>query len=108
MAGRRNKVTARFVDIADLAREAHYAAKAADEHVVRAEHVRKALSSKMERHNLIETRIREMIEKGRCWWMCRASASAGKRAKRAGDWRIFVRQAGADYGDGGVGKIRPH
>src|SRR3989449_7885312 len=64
MAGRRNKVTARFVDIADLAREAHYAAKAADEHVVRAEHVRKALSSKMERHNLIETRIREMIEEG--------------------------------------------
>src|SRR5438477_734145 len=63
-AGRRNKVTARFVDIADLAREAHYAAKAADEHVVRAEHVRKALSSKMERHNLIETRIREMIEEG--------------------------------------------
>src|SRR5690349_19517971 len=64
MAGRRNKVTARFVDIADLAREAHYAAKAVDEHVVRAEHVRKALSSKMERHNLIETRIREMIEEG--------------------------------------------
>jgi len=64
MAGRRNKVTARFVDIADLAREAHYAAKAVDEHVVRAEHVRKALSSKMERHNLIETRIREMIEDG--------------------------------------------
>src|SRR6266850_2197855 len=43
-AGRRNKVTARFIDIADLARE--------------------ALSSKMERHNLIETRIREMIEEG--------------------------------------------
>ena len=43
MAGRRNKVTARFVDIADLAREANYAAKAANEHVVRAEHVRTAL-----------------------------------------------------------------
>src|SRR5215471_7818443 len=64
MAGRRNKVTARFVDIADLAREANYAAKAANEHVVRAEHVRMALGSKMERHNLIETRIREMIEEG--------------------------------------------
>jgi len=64
MAGRRNKVTARFVDIADLAREANYAAKAANEHVVRAEHVRTALGSKMERHNLIETRIREMIEEG--------------------------------------------
>jgi ATP-dependent Lon protease len=63
-AGRRNKVTARFVDIADLAREAHYAAAAAGETVVRAAHVRNALASKMERHNLIETRIREMIEEG--------------------------------------------
>src|ERR1700687_3795935 len=61
-AGRLNKVTARFVDIADLAREAHYAAAAAGENVVRAAHVRLALSAKMERHNLIETRIREMIE----------------------------------------------
>jgi predicted ATP-dependent protease len=63
-AGRRNKVTARFIDIADLAREAHYAAAAAGESVVRAAHVRGALSSKMERHNLIETRIREMIQEG--------------------------------------------
>jgi len=63
-AGRRNKVTARFVDIADLAREAHYAAAAAQENVVRAAHVRAAIASKIERHNLIETRIREMIEEG--------------------------------------------
>src|SRR5271168_3165618 len=63
-AGRRNKVTARFVDIADLAREAHYAAADAGESVVRAAHVSAALTSKMERHNLIETRIREMIEEG--------------------------------------------
>jgi predicted ATP-dependent protease len=63
-AGRRNKVTARFVDIADLAREAHYAAVAAQENVVRAAHVRTAIASKIERHNLIETRIREMIEDG--------------------------------------------
>ncbi len=63
-AGRRNKVTARFVDIADLAREAHYTAAATGENVVRAAHVRAAIASKMERHNLIETRIREMIEEG--------------------------------------------
>jgi lon-related putative ATP-dependent protease len=63
-AGRRNKVTARFVDIADLAREAHYAAAATGENVVRAAHVRSAIAAKMERHNLIETRIREMIEEG--------------------------------------------
>src|ERR1700724_947357 len=63
-AGRRNKVTARFVDMADLPREAHYAAMAAGETVVRAAHVRSALASKVERHNLIETRVREMIEEG--------------------------------------------
>jgi predicted ATP-dependent protease len=63
-AGRRNKVTARFVDIADLAREAHYAAVGVGENVVRAAHVRAAIASKVERHNLIETRIREMIEEG--------------------------------------------
>ncbi len=63
-AGRRNKVTARFVDIADLAREAHYAAAATGENVVRAAHVRAAIASKVERHNLIETRIREMMEEG--------------------------------------------
>jgi predicted ATP-dependent protease len=63
-AGRRNKVTARFVDIADLAREAHYSAAATGETMVRGHHVRLALFSKIERHNLIETRIREMIEEG--------------------------------------------
>jgi ATP-dependent Lon protease len=63
-AGRRNKVTARFVDIADIAREANYEANACGETVVRAAHVRKALDSKIERHNLVETRIREMIEEG--------------------------------------------
>ncbi len=63
-AGRRTKVTARFVDIADLAREASYAARAESESRVRADHVRSALASKVERHNLIETRIREMIDEG--------------------------------------------
>src|SRR5579862_7519776 len=58
------RLTARFVDIADIAREANYEATEAGESVVRAAHVRKALQSKVERHNLIETRIREMIEEG--------------------------------------------
>ena len=63
-AGRRNKVTARFVDIADLAREASYAARGAGQAQVRAAHVRGAFELKVERHNLIETRIREMIDEG--------------------------------------------
>jgi predicted ATP-dependent protease len=64
LAGRRNKVTTRFVDIADLAREACYAAGEAGESPVNARHVRLALDSKVARHNLVETRIREMIEEG--------------------------------------------
>jgi len=61
-AGRRNKVTARFNDLADLAREACYIA--AGESPVNAGHVRAAIEAKIERHNLIETKIREMIEQG--------------------------------------------
>jgi ATP-dependent Lon protease len=63
-AGRRNRVTSRFVDIADLAREACYAAREEKAGLVTAQHVRAALESKIERHNLIETKIREMIDEG--------------------------------------------
>jgi ATP-dependent Lon protease len=64
LAGRRNKVTARFADLADLAREACYAAREAGKTLVTAEHVRTAREARIERHNLIETKIREMIEEG--------------------------------------------
>ncbi|HEV3254525.1 MAG TPA: AAA family ATPase [Candidatus Acidoferrales bacterium] len=63
-AGRRGKVTARFTELADLAREACYAARLEKNGVVTAAHVRRALDAKMERHNLTETKIREMIEDG--------------------------------------------
>jgi lon-related putative ATP-dependent protease len=62
-AGRRGKITARFPDLADVAREASYLARQRNETIVTAEHVREALGAKIERHNLTETRIREMIEK---------------------------------------------
>ena len=61
-AGRRGKITARFFDLADLAREASYVAKHEKAAVVTAEHVRKALDAQIDRHNLMETKIREMIE----------------------------------------------
>ncbi len=64
IAGRRNKVTARFVDLADLAREACYAGRQGGETPVTAEHVRRALEAKVERHNLMETKIREVIDEG--------------------------------------------
>jgi len=61
-AGRRGKITARFFDLADLARESCYAARHNGNNVVTADHVRKAHDAKIERHNLLETKIREMIE----------------------------------------------
>ena len=63
LAGRRGKITTRFFDLADLARESCYAAKHAGCRIVNASHVRAALDAKIDRHNLLETKIREMIEK---------------------------------------------
>jgi lon-related putative ATP-dependent protease len=64
LAGRRNKVTARFPDLADLAREAAYIARQEGASPVSADHVRRAREARVERHNLTETKIREMIEEG--------------------------------------------
>ncbi len=62
IAGRRGKITTRFFDLADLARESSYAARNKSTQLVTATHVREALDAKIERHNLLETKIREMIE----------------------------------------------
>ncbi len=62
IAGRRGKITTRFFDLADLARESSYAARLNGTTVITAAHVRAALDAKIERHNLLETKIREMIE----------------------------------------------
>lgn len=61
-AGRRGKVTARFFELADLAREAAYEAHHTGDSVVTSSHVQQARDAKVERHNLVETKIREMIE----------------------------------------------
>jgi lon-related putative ATP-dependent protease len=63
-AGRRNKVTARFPELADLAREAAYIARQEGSSLVSDNHVRRAREARIERHNLTETKIREMIEEG--------------------------------------------
>ncbi|MGC1106713.1 MAG: ATP-binding protein [Candidatus Acidiferrales bacterium] len=63
-AGRRGKVTARFFDIADVARESSYLAQQEHQTLVTAAHVRQSLEAKTDRHNLIEMKIQEMIEKG--------------------------------------------
>jgi lon-related putative ATP-dependent protease len=62
LAGRRGKITTRFFDLADLARESSYVAKHDGSKIITADHVRKALDAKVDRHNLLETKIREMIE----------------------------------------------
>ena len=62
LAGRRGKITARFFELADLARESSYAARHDGNVLVTSEHVKAALDAKIERHNLLETKIREMIE----------------------------------------------
>src|SRR5216684_880310 len=61
LAGRRSKVTARFPELADLAREAAYIARQDGAELVNAAHVLRAREARVERHNLIETKIREMI-----------------------------------------------
>src|SRR5271156_4349191 len=62
LAGRRGKITTRFFDLADLARESSYIARNESRSIVTADDVRKALDSKIERNNLTESKIREMIE----------------------------------------------
>jgi len=62
LAGRRGKITARFFDLADLARESCYVARHKGGSLITAEHVRQALDAKIDRHNLLETKLREMIE----------------------------------------------
>jgi len=62
LAGRRGKITARFFDLADLARESCYVARHKGGNLITAEHVRQALDAKIDRHNLLETKLREMIE----------------------------------------------
>ena len=64
LAGRRNKITARINEVLDLARESCYAARQAGETPVSWDHVRRAMRSKIERHALVEEKMREMIAEG--------------------------------------------
>ncbi len=64
LAGRQNKISTRFTYIADLLREAHYAARTANADQVQADHVDQALADSRFRLNLVEEKIREMIVDG--------------------------------------------
>jgi lon-related putative ATP-dependent protease len=64
LAGRQSKLSTRFSDVADLLREATYWAKQDGASVVTGMHVDRAVRESVERRNLVESRITEMIREG--------------------------------------------
>lgn len=64
LAGDRDKLTTRFLEIADLVREAAYWCRDSGDDVVRAEHVRRAVEDAIWRSNRVEERLQELIEQG--------------------------------------------
>ncbi|MEE9169090.1 MAG: AAA family ATPase [bacterium] len=64
LAGRQNKISTRFSDIADVVREAHYWAKEENGKAVKGEHVMKAIEDKIYRSRMIEDKIQEMMDEG--------------------------------------------
>jgi len=63
-SGKKSKLYTRFSDIADLLRESDYWAKENGNKVVQRKDVEKAIFESIERNNLIESKIGEMIEDG--------------------------------------------
>ncbi|MCX6565657.1 MAG: ATP-binding protein [Candidatus Aminicenantes bacterium] len=64
LAGRQEKLSTRFHNIADVIREADYWARQDGLETVQATHVERAVRERFERVNLIEKKIQEMIEEG--------------------------------------------
>lgn len=60
----KQKLSARFLEIIDIMREADFWAKKEGFKQVEAEHVKKALEEKIYRSNMIEKKIQELIEEG--------------------------------------------
>ena len=64
LAGRREKLSTRFHNLADVIREADYWARRDGRETVQSAHVEQAVRERFERVNLIEKKIQEMIEEG--------------------------------------------
>jgi lon-related putative ATP-dependent protease len=64
LAGRQKKLSTRFSEVADLVRESSYWAKQDSATVVSSVHVDRAVREGVQRSNLIETRIAELIRDG--------------------------------------------
>lgn len=88
LAGRQNKLSTRFAEIADVAREAHYWAQKAHRRIVSAAHVDLAVQERAARVNLIESKLQEAFENGQILLETR-----GKRVGQVNALTVF------DYGD---------
>lgn len=64
LAGRQTKLSTRFSEVADLLREADYWARLDGATEVGSGHIERAVSEGVERRNLVESRIAEMIGEG--------------------------------------------
>jgi lon-related putative ATP-dependent protease len=60
----KNRLSSRFIDVADLIREAAFFAKRHNVEKVEREHVELAIESKIYRSNRVEERVQEMIDEG--------------------------------------------
>jgi len=63
----REKLTLELGDISDLIKEANYYAGLEQSEFIRREHVEKAIGKRLFRSNLLEERIRELVEKDIFW-----------------------------------------
>ncbi len=64
LASDQDKLTTRFIEIADLIREANFWAISENSEIIAKKHVDKALEEKIFRSNLIEKRLEELIREG--------------------------------------------
>jgi len=64
LAGDQGKLITRFIDVADIIREASYWAQQSNKNRVFAEDVKKAIDEKIYRSNRIEKRLQELIDNG--------------------------------------------
>ncbi|MBI5375238.1 MAG: AAA family ATPase [Candidatus Schekmanbacteria bacterium] len=63
-AGARGKLITRFSEIEDLLLQADYWRKQKGDKIITAVHIDEAIDNTIERHNLMQTKIQEMIDKG--------------------------------------------
>jgi predicted ATP-dependent protease len=93
LAGRQDKLSTRFSDIADVVRESHYWAKKAGRSQVGEAEVDQAVRERVERVNLMEVKLQESFENGQILLEVR-----GKRVGQVNALTIF------DFGDHTFGR----